>query len=66
MIKPKSQKVLRAICYVCRSYRGKTGRGPFCPPPVLNKVKGIGYHCIIHDISKSEGIFSNDYKIIFL
>ena len=32
-IKTKSQKVLGANCYVCRSYRGKTGRGPFCPLP---------------------------------
>ena len=27
------QKALGANSYVCRSYRGKTGRGPFCPPP---------------------------------
>ena len=32
MVKTKSQKVLVAISYACRSYRGKTG-------PVLNRVK---------------------------
>ena len=37
--KTKSQKVLAAIFYVCRSSRGKTDRGPFCPFPILNKVK---------------------------
>ena len=26
-VKTKSQKVLRANSYICRSYRGKTGRG---------------------------------------
>ena len=31
--KTKSQKVLTAIFHVCRSFRGKTGREPFCPPP---------------------------------
>ena len=32
-IKTKIQKVLGANFYVCRSYRGKTGRrGPFWPP----------------------------------
>ena len=29
--KTKGQKVLGANSYVCRSYWGKTGRGPFCP-----------------------------------
>ena len=33
-VKTKSQEVLGANSYVCRSYRGKTGRGPFCPPPL--------------------------------
>ena len=37
--KTKSQGVLGANSYICRSYRGKTGRGPFYPPPILNKVK---------------------------
>ena len=38
-IKSKSPKVSGANLYVCRSYRRKTGRGPFCPPPpVLNKL----------------------------
>ena len=31
-VKTKSQKVLGANSYVCRSYKGKTGRGPFYPP----------------------------------
>ena len=41
-LKAKSQKVLVANSYVCRSYRGKTGRWPFCPPPplpILSRVK---------------------------
>ena len=40
-VKTKSQKVFGANSYVCRSYRGKTGRGmgSFCPPiPILNRV----------------------------
>ena len=31
--KTKSQKVLAAIFYVCRSSRGKTGKGTFLTPP---------------------------------
>ena len=31
-VKAKSQEVLWASSYVCRSYRGKTGRGT-CPHP---------------------------------
>ena len=31
---------MRAKSYVYRSYRGKNGREPFCPPPtILNRVK---------------------------
>ena len=38
-VKTKSQKVLGAKSYVCRSYRGKTGRGgAFSPPRILNRV----------------------------
>ena len=33
MVKTKSQKVLETKSYVCRSYRGKTGRGAFLAPP---------------------------------
>ena len=33
------QNVLGANYFVCRSYRGKTGRGPICVH--LNKFKGI-------------------------
>ena len=32
-VKTKSQKVLWVNSYVCRNYRGKTGRRRFCPPP---------------------------------
>ena len=43
-VKTKSQKVLEANLYVCRSYRGKTGKWAFLPtlhPPrsILNRVK---------------------------
>ena len=39
-VKTKTQKVLGANSYVCRSYRGKTGKGTFLPPPsILKKVK---------------------------
>ena len=31
-LKTKSQKVLGANSYVCRSYRGKAGRGLSCTP----------------------------------
>ena len=37
-VKTKSQKVFAANSYICRSYRGKTGRGrggSFCPLPPL-------------------------------
>ena len=37
--KTKSQKVLGANSHVCRSYRGRPGRGAFLPPPILNRVK---------------------------
>ena len=37
-IKTKSHKVLLGNSYVCRSYRGKTGRVVFLPP-ILNRVK---------------------------
>ena len=42
--KSKSQKVFGANSDVCRRYRGKTGRGIFCPPPlpILNRVKTYG------------------------
>ena len=49
-VKTKSQKVLGPNFYVCRSYRGKTGRGVevgggggggggFLSPLILNRVK---------------------------
>ena len=41
-VRTKSQKVLGTNSYICRSYRGKTGRGPFYPPPpILNRVKNM-------------------------
>ena len=41
-IKTKSQKVLGGNSYICRSYKGKTGRGPFCPHPSPPPSSGIG------------------------
>ena len=38
-VKTRSQKFLRANSYVCRSYKGKTGRDVFALPPILNRVK---------------------------
>ena len=36
----KSQKVFWDKPYVCTSYRRKTGRGPFAPPPhILKRFK---------------------------
>ena len=43
-VKTKLQKVFEASSYVCRNYRRKTGRGPFCtspPSPILNRAKFI-------------------------
>ena len=42
-VKTKSQEVLEATSYVCRSYRGKTGRGGlFAPlPPILKMVNNL-------------------------
>ena len=39
-VKTESQKVVGTNFYVCRSYKGKTGRWPFCQPPILYRVKG--------------------------
>ena len=44
--KTKSQKVLGAHSYVCRSYRGRTGRETFLPP-ILNRVNIIILRIII-------------------
>ena len=54
MVKTKSQKVLVANSYVCISYRGKTGRGAFLPPPpqILNRVKVITIACIWENTKK--------------
>ena len=40
-VRTKSLKVLGSNCYVCRSYRGKSGRRAFLapPPPILNRLK---------------------------
>ena len=40
-VKTKSQKVLEANSYVCRSYRGKTGWGPFCAWDDLADMQAI-------------------------
>ena len=49
MIKTKSQKVLGANSYVCRSYRGKTSMGGlFAPPPILNRVKHQSHKMVKH------------------
>ena len=38
-VKNKSQKFLEANSYICRSYRGRTGREAFLTsPPILNRV----------------------------
>ena len=56
-IEAKSQKVLGANTYVCRSYRGKTGRVVFLAslPPILNRVN-ISIH------SSSLNIFSSSFS----
>ena len=35
-VKARSQKILGANSYICRSYRGKSGTGAFAP--MLNRV----------------------------
>ena len=43
IVKTKSQKVLAANSYVCRTYKEKSGRGLFChplpSPLILDRVK---------------------------
>ena len=55
-VKTKSQKVLKAKSYVCRSYRGKTGRGfflPLPPPVILNRVQATYVNlCQFHFFQK--------------
>ena len=52
-VKTKSQKILGAKSYVCRSYRAKTGKGWMGLPPILNRVNsGIKY---IKECPKFEG-----------
>ena len=43
-VKTKSQEVLGAKSYVCRSYTGKTGRAAFLPPPIPNRVNTYKHH----------------------
>ena len=38
MVKTKSQKVLSPNSYVCRGWRGKSGRGHFCPPSWIGLI----------------------------
>ena len=54
MVKTKRQKVLGPNSYVCRSYRGKTGRERFCPP-ILNRVKTLVKFSVFHE----DGGFQN-------
>ena len=41
-IKTKNQEVLGTKSYVCRSYRGKTGRGAFHPPSWIGLSNRVG------------------------
>ena len=74
-VKTKSEKVFGVNSYVCRSYRGKSGRGGlFDPPPpsILNRVKIIiknGHYFIynskcsqktLNKVFKSSGVRLND------
>ena len=64
MVKSKSQKVLGDNSYVCKSYRGKTGRGTFySPPPILNRVKG-SISCILKvECRKSQSVNGPFHKL---
>ena len=58
-IKTKSQKDLEANSYVCRSYRGKTARGHFCPSiPDMVKLEAKKLHYKIY-----KNIYKNDNKV---
>ena len=48
-VKTKSQKVLGANSYICRSYRGKTGRGPFC----LSRVNIRIFFSVLNSLLKN-------------
>ena len=45
-VKTKSQNVLGAKSNVCRSYRGKTGRGDLFGTPILNRVNEFSFSVI--------------------
>ena len=63
MVKSKSQKVLGDNSYVCKSYRGKTGRGTFYSPPILNRVKG-SISCILKvECRKSQSVNGPFHKL---
>ena len=55
--KTKSQKVLGTNSYVCRSYRGKTGKGTFLPPPLPSWIGAFG---------QKKWVFDNHMKILNL
>ena len=57
----KSQKVLGNNSYICKSFRGKTGRGAFLAPlPILNRVKGyLRYKTTIPQNVSSEAQLKN-------
>ena len=40
-LETKSQNLSGANSWVCRGYRGKTGRGSLLTPPILNRIKTL-------------------------
>ena len=60
-----SQKVLRANCYVCRSYREKTGMETFCPSPSRTGLKYIPVYTIENNKESLYQAFSLNRKKIF-
>ena len=57
--KTKSQKVFGTNSYVCRSYRGKTGRGPFCPSLSWIGLKGFQLPKIVSESVLLKNVFKN-------
>ena len=58
-----SQKVLRANCYVCRSYREKTGSGTFCHSSSRTVLKYMPIYTIQNKESLHQGFSLNRKKI---
>ena len=67
-LKTKIQKVLGANSYVCRSYRGKTGRrGLFVPPSQPPSWKGLTLsRCFINTPQHLLSLFSKTLRNICL